>query len=116
MAAEVTAAAATAAARVVVMAAAMVVVAMAAAAMAAVTVEEAKVVATAADRTPRPHSSARRADICSENTGTPRCRHPLPTSGGPLLASAAFPLPVGRAEAALVVAGRVAATVEARAA
>eukprot|EP00964_Phaeocystis_antarctica_P142241 scaffold107474_cov21-Phaeocystis_antarctica.AAC.1 len=73
------------------MAAAMVVVAMAAAAMAAVTVEAAKVVATAADRTPRPHSSARRAKLI------------------------AFP-PAEQAEGATVVAGRVAATVEARAA
>eukprot|EP00964_Phaeocystis_antarctica_P145249 scaffold111261_cov36-Phaeocystis_antarctica.AAC.1 len=63
--------------------------------------EVAKAVATAAvvtaaamvaDRTPRPHSSARRVALCWRSTGTPRCRRHVPQGGSLLLASAVFPM------------------------
>jgi hypothetical protein len=67
------------------------------------TVEAAMAGATAADRTPRPHSSARPVAPCWQCTGTPCCRAPVPLSGSLHLASAASHL-VGRMEGATAVA------------
>eukprot|EP00964_Phaeocystis_antarctica_P151535 scaffold119159_cov57-Phaeocystis_antarctica.AAC.1 len=96
---------------------AVAVAAMAAAERAAVakvvaTAAAATAAATAVGRTPRPHSSAQRADLRLRNSRALRCCHPVPLSGSPLLASAAFPLPAGRAEAASVVAALVVAKAE----
>ena len=54
---------------------------MAEAARVAATAEEAMAAVMAADRTPRPHSSARLAAPSSGRSCTPRCRHPAATRG-----------------------------------
>merc|ERR1719272_1832122 len=76
----------------------------------ATVVAAATAAATAANQTPRPHSSARRVALCWRSTGTPRCRRHVPPGGSLLLASVACP-PAGRAEEAMA-----AATAEATAA